>query len=65
MRKIIEGLLFVTAFFVVPIITLDEDLTLSNVFWFLFLFGACALLMWRFDMFDLPNEYRYGKKKEE
>lgn len=64
MKHFIKGLLFVTAFFIVPIFTLDEMLTIRNVFWFLLLFGACALLMWRFDMFDLPNEYRSEKEDE-
>lgn len=60
MRKAIQGLLFVALLAVCTIAPSNDS---PQAFFYLMLgIVAIGLLMWRFDMFDLPKKYRYGKK---
>lgn len=65
MKNFLKGLLFVTTLFVMPLFVVTDEPTGRTFFWFIFLLGAGLLLMWRLDMLDLPNKYRYEQDEEE
>lgn len=65
MKNFLKGLLFVTTLFVMPLFVVTDEPTGRTIFWFIFLLGAGLLLMWRLDMLDLPNKYRYEQDEEE
>lgn len=63
MKNILRGVVFL-AFFCTPLLIPTEENMVQGMFVFLFALGAITLLIWRLDMLDLPEKYRYGKEKE-
>lgn len=63
MKKIIRGVVFLAFFFTPLLLPTEENMAQGSFILFLVL-GALLLLMWKLDMLDIPNEYRYGKEEE-